>query len=163
LQDGRSEQHFRSFVSATLSNYSSQTIVYNSFQGCGVLCSLKASIMLTCAYRLAALSEPSTVWFISQAGASLELPGLLLPPGTNPADTTFARVKLHTLDTQDQLIKLLASVHLLPTEEIPTALLLDDSRLCLLGNPSGLSGRVSEQRLAFGAPHLSSAVSLRCV
>jgi hypothetical protein len=116
-----------------------------------VLCSLKASILLTCAHRLAVHHKQSAVWFITRAGACLDLPGLLLPPGTSPTDAAFNRVKIHTLSTHEELIKLLASVHLLPSEEIPCALLLDDSRLYLLGTPYGTAGRVSEQRLAFGA------------
>lgn len=127
-------------------------------------CSTKTSVLLHCAAALAARATAARTWLLGPADA---LHGaLLLSPDAAPADDIFKHVHLYALDAPAQLVKLLAAVHLLPAEERPSALLIEDSTLRLLGAPSGTGSSAHERPLAFRAhpanlPHSCLSVCLQ--
>lgn len=113
-----------------------------------MLCSAKASILLHCAWKLAQ-ADDAVVWLVGKQ--TLLRSDLLLGQGACRSDAAFERIKLHQLEAPHQVTKLFASMHLLPTEDLPHAIVIDDSGYEVMAEATGGTAG-NERQIAFSAP-----------
>ena len=73
-------------------------------------------------------------------------PALMLPPETSQDASELKRINMFRLETSTDFIKLLASVHLLPMADLPSALIVNDTSGELLRGES-----MSDRALCRGA------------
>ena len=96
------------------------------------MCSIRAALVLSCARALVHKgTQKGAVWLVCTS--HVETAQLLLPPGVVLADSAFDRIDLRIVDGRQDFVKLCASMHVLPAEELPGALLIDDSAGQLIG------------------------------